>query len=428
MKYAKKKFFILCLGQFVSAIGSGISAFALSTYVFEHSGEAGATGLVMLCAFLPNLLLTPLAGVLADRYDRRLLMLLGDGLSALGLLYILVCMAMGQGTLLHICIGVGISSVFTSLLEPAYKATISDLLPPESYSKASGLMQLAGAAKYLLAPMLAGFLLRFFALPVLLYIDIATIILTLFATMMVRKGLEKAEPLESAGLYEDFLLGWRALSRKPALLLLVALASCITFCLGVVQTLNLPMLLRFTSKDIAGLILSASAAGMIVGSLVLSLQKIKRVHRSLFLSLGMAGFAMLGFALWENACLIAAFGFVFFAMLPFANACLDFLVRCHVDNAEQGRVWGLIGLLSQLGYVFAYALAGSLVDVVLSPWLEGQTWLAQFINALLGGARGAALGIALIGLMLVLIAAFLSQNSAVKRLEKETGESSIILR
>ena len=85
--------------------------------------------LVTLLAFLPKLLLSVPAGIAADRYDRRLLMIIGDGLSALGLVYILVCMLMGEEALHQICIGVFVSSVFSSLLEPSYRATVTDLLP-----------------------------------------------------------------------------------------------------------------------------------------------------------------------------------------------------------------------------------------------------------------------------------------------------------
>ena len=100
------KFLVLWSGELISAIGGGISAFGLGVYVFNMTGKASDTALVTLLAFLPCLLLSAPAGVLADRYDRRLMMILGDSLSALGLVYILICMLIGQGTLTQICIGV----------------------------------------------------------------------------------------------------------------------------------------------------------------------------------------------------------------------------------------------------------------------------------------------------------------------------------
>ena len=112
------------------------------------------------------------SGELADRYDRRLLMVLGDSLSAVGLVFILICMLRGEAQLWQICVGVTISSVFSSLLEPAYKATVTDLLTEEQYTKASGLVQVAGSAKYLISPLIAGFLLTVSDIKLLLVIDI----------------------------------------------------------------------------------------------------------------------------------------------------------------------------------------------------------------------------------------------------------------
>src|SRR5690242_16308782 len=84
------KFLLLWSGQFISAIGSGLTSFGLGIYVFEQTGKASVMALVTLLAFMPSLLLSPMAGVLADRYDRRLLMILGDSLSMIGLIFILI--------------------------------------------------------------------------------------------------------------------------------------------------------------------------------------------------------------------------------------------------------------------------------------------------------------------------------------------------
>ena len=107
------KFLLLWTGELVSAIGSGLTSFGLGVYVFQQTGMASATALVTLLAFAPGLILGVPAGVLADRYDRRLLMILGDGLSALGLLFILFCLSLRGGRVVADLWGVTISSVFS---------------------------------------------------------------------------------------------------------------------------------------------------------------------------------------------------------------------------------------------------------------------------------------------------------------------------
>lgn len=91
--------------------------------------------------------------MLADRFDRRLLIIIGDLGAAGGLCFILAMMYFGKVELWQIYLGVAISSVFVSVHAPAYKASVSDLVPPDAYAKASGLVQLAGAAQFLISPL-----------------------------------------------------------------------------------------------------------------------------------------------------------------------------------------------------------------------------------------------------------------------------------
>ena len=122
-----RRFLLLWAGELVSSIGGGLTSFGLGVYVFRQTGSAASMALVTLLAFLTTLLLSVPAGVLADRYDRRLLMMVGDGCSALGILFILFCMLGDGASVTEIGISVTVSAVFSSLLEPAYRATFTDL-------------------------------------------------------------------------------------------------------------------------------------------------------------------------------------------------------------------------------------------------------------------------------------------------------------
>ena len=164
------KFLLLWFGELVSSIGSGLTAFGLGVYIFKVTGSAASMALVTLLGFLPSLLLSVPAGILADRYDRRLLMMIGDGFSALGVLFILICMIRGEATLFQICIGVSVSAIFSALLEPSYRATITDLLTAKEFSRANGLVSLAGSSRYLFSPLIAGFLLTISDVKLLLII------------------------------------------------------------------------------------------------------------------------------------------------------------------------------------------------------------------------------------------------------------------
>lgn len=401
------KFLLLWSGQLISAIGGGLTSFGLGVYVFNQTGSAADMALVTLLAFLPTLLLSVPAGVLADRYDRRLLMMLGDGLSAIGILYILVCMLRGEAALYQICIGVFISSVFSSLLEPAYRATVTDLLTKEEYSKASGMVSIAGSARYLISPLLAGLLLAVSDIKLLLILDICTFFFTMITTGIVKRGLvaKVAEVRES--FRESLREGWKAVIRKKGVIILIMVSSVLTCFMGAFQILAEPLLLDFTSSTVLGIAETVCACGMLLSSLLLGFRGIKKGYvKMLCISLFIAGIAMVIFGLKENIYLIGTAGFCFFAMLPFANNCLDYLVRTNIPGDMQGRAWGLIGFLSQIGYVVAYGIAGLLADGI-----------AKGIQTSVG--RGAACVIILSGILLAAVAAVLCRIKSVKALESD---------
>lgn len=403
-----KKFLLLWAGQMVSAIGGGLTSFGLGVYVFEQTGSAASMALVTLLAFLPTLVLSVPAGVLADRYDRRLMMMLGDGLSALGILYILICMLRGGAALWQICVGVLVSSVFSALLEPAYRATVSDLLSREEYSRASGLVSLAGSARYLISPLLAGLLLAVSDIRLLLVIDICTFFLTVIVTGVVKRGLAAKPPEVRESFLSSLRGGWRAVTGKRGVLLLIAAASVLTCFMGAFQILAEPLLLDFTSSTVLGVAETICACGMLVSSLLLGIRGIRRGYvRVLCVSLLLAGAAMVVFGLKENIYLICISGFCFFAMLPFANNCLDYLVRTNIPAEVQGRAWGLIGFLSQIGYVVAYGAAGVLADGIASAMHTGV-------------GRGAAAVIVLAGALMGISALALYRIRAVRELEAQT--------
>ena len=416
-----KKFALLCGGSFITAVGSGITSFGLGVYVFQQTGLASASALITLLAFLPGLLLTPFAGVLADTYDRRLLMILGDGLSMLGIIYILICMASGRAELWQIGVGVTISSIFSSLIEPSFRATVSDLLTEEEYSKASGLVQLSGSARFLISPLIAGLLLQVADIKLLLIIDICTIFVTVAVTFIVRRGIatKKKAPATQSFL-RDMREGLSTLTQNKGVFALVLGSSAISFFLCCIESLHVPMILGFTTSSVLGVATTVCASGMLVSSLVLGIVGVKKgFTKVLSGSLFLAGVFMAGFGLRENIVLICVFGFLFFAMLPFANMSLDYLVRTNIPNDVQGRVWGLIGIISQLGSVLAYSILGPIADFVFTPALMPKGALAPSIGAIIGTGSGRGIGLLIIvaGIFLCITAVALFNIRSVRTLE-----------
>lgn len=133
--------------------------------------------------------------------------------------------------------------------------------------------------------------------------------------------------------------------------------------MGIFQILAQPLILDFADSVTLGTAETICACGMLVSGLVLGVAGIKKGYvKILSVSLFVSGIGMAGFGACENIFVICIFGFMFFAMLPFANSCLDYLVRTNIADELQGRAWGLIGFISQMGYAVAYAFAGAAAD------------------------------------------------------------------
>lgn len=399
------KFLLLWTGELVSSIGGGLTSFGLGVYIFDLTGSAASMALVTLLGFLPTLLLSVPAGALADRFDRRLLLMLGDGCSALGILYILLCMMDGVASLLQICVGISVSAIFSALLEPSFRATITDLLTPEEYSKASGLVSLAGSARYLLSPVTAGFLLSVGDVKLLLVIDICTFFFTAASAAVVRRGIGAEESKSKEPILDSIRTGWQILCRKRGVLILVILSSLVTLFMGIFQVLAEPLILSFRDAKTLGIAETLCACGMLLSGLILGIRGLKgRYVRTLGLSLCASGLFMSGFGLFENIVPICIFGFMFFAALPFANNCLDYLVRTNIPADAQGRVWGMVGFISQFGYAVAYALSGAAADAFGK--LTGQ-----------GTGRGAAHVILIAGVLLTATAAVIPLMKSIREIE-----------
>lgn len=394
---------VLVLGSFTTSLGSGMTAFALATWAYTTQGTASAVALVQLCAFTPIVLLGPLAGALADRHDRRTMMLLGDGGSALGLLLVLAALSHPGTPLALILAGVTASSCLAALTEPALRASVNELVPAKQYAKASSLLQLAFASKFLLAPVLAGAVLVRSGTATVLWLDVASVLVTLACTLYVRRrttSVTARAARQPASLSAQLRAGASTLARTPEVRRAITLASLLTVVLGSLQVLLPVVTLARYDVDAVGTTQSLAATGLLAGALVVG--ALPRPVPWQLLTVGITSLA-LGLLLLPLAGSLPGIGaccFMAFGALAACQTGADLVVRTRVSDEQQGRAWGLIGLVSQLGYLVAYAVAGPLADQVFEPLLRETGPLAPALGPLVGvgAGRGTALLLAMAGL------------------------------
>ena len=423
-----RPFLLMWSGQLLSRLGSGISAFSLGVFLFQNTGSTAAYSMLLFTAFFPPILLTPIGGVAADRLDRRRLMIFGDLGSATGILCIVVFMMiypMTSGSDIFywpIYTGLALSSVFTGFHTPAFKSSVTDLLNEKQYAKASGLIQLAEASRYLIAPIAAVYLVTNLSLAVVLIVDICTYILAALTTVLVRRQLTFSKagniPLKNGAYrtghrnaflknsFHDISEGFRYIRSKKETLQLLYLTTLITFCTGVLQTLFAPILLSISDAKTLGTVQSIASSGMVITSLLISFTgKTERQEKILILSLSAMAFLFVCIGASRTAFLLMVFSFALYAALPFVNTSLEVLFRNRVDNQLQGRAWSLISLISQIGMLTAFLVTGFLADHIFEPlFLESGMW-ADSLGRLLGTgpSRGSGFMVIIVGFILLIV-------------------------
>ena len=400
---------LLVLGSFINSLGTGLTAFGLAIIMLRTYGTASSVAAVQLSSFAPVVLLAPAAGVLADRYDRRLMMMIGDAGSVLGLGIILMALSSPRPSLAWVCTGAVVSSCLAALTEPALRASVTDLVNEEDYVRSSGLLQLASAAKYLLAPAAAGLLMPVVGVRGLVLLDASTCIVTVACTATVRRSLVRQTVPQTTSQQEpdrDVMAGWRTIISSSGLRTLVVLMTLATLAIGVIQVLIKPILLPTVSTSQMGMIETIAATGMLVGAALVTAWKSARPTTLLAAGLAATGAAMALVPLGPGAWWVAACGFLTFASLPLSQAGAEVLVRTRVDNARQARTWGTISLVTQMGYLVAYLCSGVMVDHVLQPLLSPGRLLSTSLGTIVGTGpgRGAALLVGLMGLVMAMVA------------------------
>ena len=417
-----KNFYKLWLGELISNIGSGMTAFALSVYVYEKTGSVSYVSFITLLSFMPSIILSPIGGLLADRYDRRLLMIIGDLFSGLGLVYILWSIQTGEKSIVPIFVGITFSSVFTSLLEPSYRATLTDILEEENYAKASGLIQAAGSAKYLISPVIAGIVLSVADIRVILLLDILTFITTCLMIFLVRKSINSEMKNYKKDSFKGLLEGLFIIKGNRGVYSLVIIMFFVCFFMGFIQILIRPMILATSSVKTAGMMESLCAVGLLIGSLWIGIAGIKKNYsKILAVACFFCGIFMSMTGVNENLAIIGISTFLFFSTLPFMNSCADVLVRVSIPNELQGRVWGLISLITQMGTVAAYIISGVMADYVFEPMFNKNGILVENIGIIIGTGKGRGIGFMLIlsGMGMLIMAIVIWKNREIREVSEK---------
>ncbi|MCT7964312.1 MFS transporter [Laspinema sp. D1] len=407
-------FLIVWFGQLVSLIGSGLTNFALGVWVYQRTGSVTQFSLILLFGLLPSIVVSPIAGAIVDRWNRRWCMILSDSGAGITTVAIALLLAIGNLQIWHIYLAVSLSSVCKAFQLPAYTASTSLLVPKEDLPRASGMVQSAQACAQLISPLLAGVLLGIVQLKGIILIDFATFLFALTTLLLVRFPDAKtaAVPVNGkASLWRSALEGWTYIAVRPGLLALLIVFAINNFVFGLIEVLFPPLVLSFTSVTVLGTIQSLGGAGMLLGGVVMSIWGGPRILiRGVFGFVFLSQLCILAFGLRTSAALFALANFLFFFCLPFVNGYFNTILLRKVAPEIQGRVFATLQMIAFSCIPLAYVVAGPLADRIFEPLMATNGLLAGSIGQIIGVGTGRGIGLLFITMeilaILVTVAAY----------------------
>jgi MFS family permease len=390
-------FIVIWIGQVLSIIGSNLTGFAMSVWVYQQTGSVTKFSIVVLFTTVPGLVITPVVGTVIDRWDRRWLMIASNVWAALNTLGVAALFFFGKQQIWHICLLAAAFSMSSAVISPAFTASISLLVPKRHLGRASGMMQFGEAAAQIVAPLLGGFLVLTIKIDGVLLIDFITYTIAITTLLFVNIPKPTTQPREKESLLREAAFGWTYLIQRPGLFGLLLFLSLTNFTATMGNLLITPMVLSFADASVYGTLISVMGVGLVAGSVLMSIwggpkRRIYGVFGYGFL----LGVSQILEGVRPQAWLIGTGLLIGGIIAPVANGCIIPILQTKTLPEIQGRVFATIRLISWCAIPLAYLLAGPLSDQIFKPLLYPDGSLAGSVGKVIGVGPGRGIGLLLI--------------------------------
>ena len=370
--YELKDFLILWSTQSVSQLGSSITAFALTLWLYEKTGSSLSTAALTICSYAPYVLMSIFAGALTDRFDKKKTMLVCDVLAVFCTIVVFGLFSTNRLMVWHLYALNAISGLMNTVQQPASEVAMTLIIPKKYYQKTSGLRSLSRSLISILNPLIATALYSFVGLNGVIVVDIGSFIVAFVALQFFIKIPEsKSERKESVLVLAKEGVGF--LKDNPVIMTLILFMAGVNLVASAFDA-TLPGYVLPNPKGgqaVLGIVTSCSGVAMIIGSLIVSVlpkpkDRVKIVYLTMLFSLGTENF-LLAFSrepiLW---CVEQIIGWI---LIPIMNANLDVIFRSTIPVELQGRVYACRNTLQYFTIPIGLFLGGFMVDNVCESFM-----------------------------------------------------------
>lgn len=385
-----KGFSIMSIGQIISITGSAMTQFGLGIWIWEKTGNVTPFSIIATAFFVPNLIFSPIAGALIDRWPRKRSLILPDLAAGLVTITLFILFSLNKLSLSFIYIASFIEGTFNAFQWPAYSVTISVMLKKEEYSKANGLFSMTESAPTVLAPIVAGALISFIGLRGIMSIDIITFLFAIGAVLWVYIPESIIEGKAKLNIFKDSLFGFGYIFARKALLALLLIFLFTNFFSGFYSTLFTPLILAKTNNSSIslGIVQSSFGIGGILGGVLMTIWGgTKKKIKTLLLGIMISSIGSIILGLSKSLPMLVISAMIISISSVAANASSQAIWQSKVSPSLQGRVFSARRVIAQLFGVIPMIASGPLVDHVLGPFVDHKIVL----NALFGIEKGGAI-------------------------------------
>lgn len=396
-----KNFYKLWSTQSLSQLGSAITEFALTLWIYEKTGSALSTATLTICTYAPYVIMSIFAGAITDKFDKKKTMLICDLLAALTTVIVLALYKTDMLAMWHLYVINAFSGLMNTVQQPASEVAYSLIVPKEHYQRTSGFQQLSRSLISIGNPIIASAIYGLAGLDVVIAVDLMTFAIA-FVTLLF---FIKLPEIQSGATQSDNVLklakeGIKFLKETPLILTVILFMSGVNLTASAFDAVLPALVIPREGNNIYGIVTACAGVAMVLGSFLPMMlpkpkDRVRVIYRTMLFALGIENF-LLAFSrspiLW---CIGQILGWVF---VPLMAANQNVIMRNVIPIELQGRVYACRNTLQFFTIPIGLFLGGFFVDKVCEPFMTAQSdnafWTMLFG---IGKGSGAALMMGILG-------------------------------
>ena len=399
-----RTFFILWSTQSLSQLGSTMTNFALTLWLYEKTGSALQTALLSICSYAPYVLMSIFAGALSDRWDKKKVMLICDTLAACSTVTVLILLKTGLLSPVYMYLLNALNGLMNTVQSPASDVAMTLITPKRFYQKTSGMRSFSQSLVTILHPVFATALFSFAGLEAVIYTDIATFAVAFFTLFFFVRipSITKEAAIQKEPLLESVSVALKYLQKNGLILVLILFLAGVNLVASAFDAVLPAFVLPRENGGtvVLGIVISCAGIATLIGSLIVTVlpaprNRIRVICLTMLLSLSIENF-LLSFSrqplLW---CLAQIIGWM---PVPVMSANLDVILRSTIPADMQGRVYSCRNTLQFFTIPIGFFLGGLMVDRVCEPFMASPAspgLLTQLFGV--GKGSGAAMMMFILG-------------------------------